>query len=296
MSNITRSVMIAEYALAQVGGAYIYGATARECTPAYRRARISQYPEFKSSITKYCPVLSGKQDTCAGCKYQGKKAHDCAQLSRYAAKAAGLTLPSGASSQWRKGDWAEKGSIADMPLDKVCFVYREDEDSNPMAHVGVYLGDGRTVDSRSHAKGTLLTKLEDYRWTHYARLRGMDDEYTDEVPEQETITDQRDTIRKGAKNTTVTELQGLLLKHGYSLPKYGADGEFGSETESAVKAFQAASGLAPDGIVGPATWDALLAEPEPAKYSVTITGLTDAEASEIVAKYGGTKEVTTIAV
>lgn len=37
------------------------------------------------------------------------------------------------------------------------------------------------------------------------------------------------------------------------------DGQFGSGTEAAVKAFQAKNGLSPDGIVGPKTWTALFA-------------------------------------
>ncbi|MFI8434012.1 peptidoglycan-binding protein [Streptomyces sp. NPDC079020] len=38
------------------------------------------------------------------------------------------------------------------------------------------------------------------------------------------------------------------------------NGGFTAETGTAVKSFQAARGIAPDGVVGPATWEALPAE------------------------------------
>ena len=58
-------------------------------------------------------------------------------------------------------------------------------------------------------------------------------------------------LKKGSRGTEVRKLQEQLNKLGY---KAGAvDGIFGSRTESAVKAFQRANGLAVDGIVGPKT-------------------------------------------
>ena len=48
----------------------------------------------------------------------------------------------------------------------------------------------------------------------------------------------------------VRELQQNLLKLGYALPKYGADGDYGAETVDAVKTFQKKSGLDTDGIYG----------------------------------------------
>ncbi|WP_338631880.1 peptidoglycan-binding protein [Clostridium baratii] len=64
-------------------------------------------------------------------------------------------------------------------------------------------------------------------------------------------------LKVGARGPEVKELQRLLINTGYGVGSYGADGVFGAGTESAVKKFQAAKGLAVDGIVGPATWGAL---------------------------------------
>ena len=65
-------------------------------------------------------------------------------------------------------------------------------------------------------------------------------------------------LARGSEGYTVRVLQYLLTGNGYSLPKYGADGNFGAETEAAVQAFQRDNGLTPDGIVGIATWTSLL--------------------------------------
>ena len=64
-------------------------------------------------------------------------------------------------------------------------------------------------------------------------------------------------LRKGSEGSDVKDMQKLLLSYGQKLPKYGADGDFGTETEKAVKAFQKARGLDTDGVCGPLTWTAL---------------------------------------
>ncbi|MFC8363556.1 peptidoglycan-binding protein [Streptomyces griseorubiginosus] len=52
---------------------------------------------------------------------------------------------------------------------------------------------------------------------------------------------------QGAKSGCVTELQRLLIHHGYSID---VDGDFGPGTASAVRSFQSAHGLTVDGQVG----------------------------------------------
>ena len=58
--------------------------------------------------------------------------------------------------------------------------------------------------------------------------------------------------------TTVKDVQKALLAwNKNSLPKYGIDGEWGSETENAVKAFQTENGLAANGELNASTLAAL---------------------------------------
>lgn len=63
---------------------------------------------------------------------------------------------------------------------------------------------------------------------------------------------------KGMESEAVRAMQQLLIAKGYELPRYGADGEFGAETENALLLFQEDMNLKPDAKCGPDTWSALL--------------------------------------
>lgn len=65
-------------------------------------------------------------------------------------------------------------------------------------------------------------------------------------------------LLRGSKGSGVAIMQDLLADLGFALPKTFArgvaDGIFGSETEAAVKAFQARNGLKVDGVAGAMTF------------------------------------------
>ncbi len=245
---MSKSDIIRDYVLLQVGSPYVYGATGKLCTPAMRRQQIAQYPDFAASITKHCPVLSGKQVSCAGCKYHGKLAFDCAQLTRKAAEAAGLKLPSGSTTQYRKGDWSEGGDIKDLPPGQVAFLYRRTASNVP--HTGVTPGDGTAVDARGHASGVVHQPISQYPWTDYKILRGQEDKEPENMIRDLRVTPGQPLMR----GDDVIALQSRLVALGYSVGAKGPDGIFGWDTERAVRAWQKDIGMAPDGVFEAGDW------------------------------------------
>lgn len=309
----TRSDKIRDFALQQEGAPYIYGGTGRLCTPAYRKQQIKQYPDMEHQITTNCPVLSGKQINCSGCKYSGRKAFDCAQLTRRAAEAAGLTLPSGATSQFNKGDWEQEGHIQELPPNQVAFLYRQASDGS-VPHTGTALGDGTAMDARSHSRGVIRQPISSYPWTHYKLLAGQNDPYTgnpikpepkpapaDNKPIPPTTSTPR-TLRvtKGQpllRGEDVRQLQMHLLKLGYAVGEKGADGVYGYDSQAAVMSYQAAHRLSNTGVAD----DRLQAEIKAAAtkylqqeekfYTVTLTGMTQAQVDKIKASWPQAKVV-----
>jgi N-acetylmuramoyl-L-alanine amidase len=67
-------------------------------------------------------------------------------------------------------------------------------------------------------------------------------------------------FKKGSSGREVRDIQARLVSAGFLAPGHDEldRGQFGDETDSAVRAFQQSKGLRADGIVGPDTWPALV--------------------------------------
>lgn len=76
--------------------------------------------------------------------------------------------------------------------------------------------------------------------------------------ESETVKEGPRDILKGMKGEDVKEMQKMLINAGYSCGKAGADGDFGNDTEKALKAFQKDAGLEANGVYDKKTDLALL--------------------------------------
>lgn len=84
------------------------------------------------------------------------------------------------------------------------------------------------------------------------------DWHPEEAPKRDYKLGDRD-LRNGDTGPDVKEMQEGLKKLGWDFPKYGCDGDFGSETETNVKGFQRVASLPVTGVFDRATYDALMA-------------------------------------
>lgn len=184
-----------EKALSLVGQGYIYGAKGQTCTPEFRQQQAEQYPEQADNI-----LNTGK-------KWDGVPVWDCAQLTRAVAKAAGVTLVSGATSQWNKTDWVQKGAIDTIPAGKTVLVYRQS--GGKMQHTGVALGDGTCVHARGTAYGVVRQGMNEHAWTHWA-LPAWDAE--DEDVSLDVIYEAKVTASKGKTVNMRKEPGGSIIE------------------------------------------------------------------------------------
>jgi len=160
------------------GCGYVYGATAHPCEPDYRADRAKQYPSYKATIERNCQRTNKlKKGSCSGCQYSGKLLFDCAQLTKYILRLLGISIPSGATSQWNSDCWSEKGDIAQAPDVPGVLLFRREGDG--MGHVGLTIGGGLVIEAKGHDFGVLITEVCAGTWTHYAKHKGLD--YQEEV-------------------------------------------------------------------------------------------------------------------
>lgn len=286
-------------ATACVGQPYVLGAWGALCTPSERRKRLGYNPQATTIKTKCKGFDSGN---CNGCQWypdgERTRCWDCRGFTDWCLMQYGFDLWGDiVSTQWgTEKNWYLKGSVKNgVPENILVCLFKYN--GSKWTHTGFGFR-GQVCD----CSGTV--KVSDKRastWTHWAVPRFLEEEYklvypVLEVPsepkEEEPVNDadknDHPKLQKGDTGDAVRELQHMLMEHGYSLPKFGADGDFGNETLKAVKAFQKSHGLKEDGIVGRNTWAELTSEPVSTKiYSIKITGLSKEQAEELEDKYGG---------
>ena len=177
-------------------------------------------------------------------------------------------------------------------------------------HWGLYVGNGLAVECTNHSgwkDGVQITavwnigKRDGYHgrfWTKHGKLPWIQYSGQADTVEPEVIALGSRTIRKGTQGTDVRELQEDLMKLGYQLPKFGADGDCGDETVRAIEAFQTDQGIEVDGVFGRASYEALQdalrrserpveapANPMDKRYTITLRGVPQAEMDAMLKRW-----------
>lgn len=133
-------------------------------------------------------------------------------------------------------------------------------------HIGVYVGDGLAVECTPNwSDGVQITAcnrdVAGYNrrnWVKHGKLPYVTYEGINDINTEEDNEMKLPELRKGAQGETVRAMQALLQLNDCELKEYGTDGDFGSETEMAVKKYQRKVCIDADGICGPVTWGKLL--------------------------------------
>ena len=222
-----------------------------------------------------------------GSKWIGHRVADCSGLFRWAYSELGESIAHGSNSIFDRYCSA-KGTLkngkrtdgADLLPGTAVFT----GDAKEHGHIGLYIGNGKVIEAAGTRQGVIKSDVTDSKWTYWGELKAVDYGYPVSSPSTPP-TVERPTLRRGDKGDAVILLQSELIRLGYPLPKYGIDGDFGKETEMAVKQFQQDNRLTADGVVGPKTWKALDGSEAMKMYTVTIQHLARHEAEAMVKSY-----------
>ena len=203
--------------------------------------------------------------------------YDCSSFVISAYKAAGVPLACTYTGDMR-GDMLRCGfavvSSAAVDLATGAGLEAGDVLLNYAHHTALYIGGGRIVQASINERGTATggqtgdqTGREicerayyNYPWDCVLRYGGSDSAATAEKDGRGLAPSywynlSLPLLKPGMTHDTVITVQTLLYAYGYHA---SVSGTMDAANVEAVKAYQAAHGLEPDGEVGGATWAALL--------------------------------------
>lgn len=160
----------------------------------------------------------------------------------------------------KRGGWQESDAYTPSPGDLIMYDWEDSgrgDNTGVPNHVGIVVA----------VNGTSITVIEGNKSESVAyRSMSVNGKYIrgycipnyagKTVKTVEKVAVSLPSLEQGSNGESVKALQVLLNGFGFSCG--AVDGSFGPATLSAVKSFQKASKISADGIVGSATWTALL--------------------------------------
>jgi hypothetical protein len=239
---------------------------------------VNKYGSDWKSTGKY----DGRYNSaCVGEKWAGHTVADCSGMFSYWFSKLGGYMYHGSDTMFNKYTTVNGKLSAGKRTDGKALrpgtaVFTYNKKKNNYSHVGLYIGNGEVIEAANANKGVVKSKVSASSWTHWGELKGV--QYDDSPVS-------KPTLQRGDKGAYVTLAQTELINKGYSCGKTGADGDFGANTEKAVKAFQTDHGLKATGVIDDSTWSALDGTEPAIKYTVEVYHLTDSQAKALMRQY-----------
>ena len=150
---------VIDFARSKVGCGYCWGTLGERMTEDLLARLIQQYGSSKIE-----PDVQRS-------KNMGKIVYDCAGLVAKAFNQVGIKPYTGATKTWNNLAFDEKGTISQMPRDKVAILFKSD--GTKMKHTGIYIKNDRFVHAKGTDYGVLEESMSAYSWTHFGIPTGL---------------------------------------------------------------------------------------------------------------------------
>lgn len=206
-----------DYLEAQIGrGVYVYGAQGQKATEVGDvDAWIDRRSTSESTAKKAQKYYRQKEAEIGA---ENIRFFDCSGLAMYFFQNLKGVSKNDASANTL---WLGCKQISKSDLKPGDFVFIDTDGRK--THIGYVARDGQVIEARSSGYGVEVYPQQSRPWTHCGRHKWLRDEIegngsTVQVPQR-----------------TVKQWQRLLLVYDpMCLPKYGADGDYGAETDAAI--------------------------------------------------------------
>ena len=195
-------------------------------------------------------------------KQEGKaevlRAYDCSGLIMYFLQNLKGVYDYDMASNTIKGKCQKIEKAQLLPGDFVFRVYTDGASKGRAYHVGIVVDAKRNViEAKGRDDGVVKRDIDAQAgyWNYFGRPECLKEEIEEDMPAVELPKDwvlsrllkQTSPLMRGED---VRKAQEALIAKGYPCGNRGADGQFGKDTENAVRHFQKDNALREDGIIG----------------------------------------------
>ena len=239
---------------AENGSIYVWGAQGQD------KNTISEswIRRMETSQTNADRAIAFWRKRKAAGKGEVLRAFDCSGLIMYFLQNQKGIISCDTTANGLKGLSQKIGKEQLLPGDFVFRVYTSGASKGKAYHVGVVVdAEKNVIEAKGRDDGVVKRGIDAQAgyWNYFGRPECLKEEIEEDMPAAELPKDwvlsrllkQTSPLMRGED---VRKAQEALIAKGYPCGNRGADGQFGNDTENAVRRFQKDNALREDGIIG----------------------------------------------